>query len=769
MTPQLPQLDPPNVERTDSGDCDGIRLILSGRVQGNGFRPRLARFAVKNGWCGFCRNTDRGIEVELFADSLTQSRLLEELNAEFSEGFEVLCVASLSLPVENVPERFQILDSTGHAPCRVSVPLDVGICQECLEEVNDPENRRHNYWLTTCATCGPRYSVMSGIPFDRARTTLAPFQLCPDCSSEYGDSDNRRFHAQTIACPQCGPRFWCEDNRGTPIETEDVLAPALQILRDGGIVALRGVGGYQLLADATNESAVVRLRELKLRPEKPFAVLCDSPEMAETVSHLNELELETLQSPANPIVLVRRRSPASLADSVSNGLSTVGVMLPTTAIHWELSRSFGKPLVATSGNIEGEALATTPAEAKLRLGAIADLFLHHNREITHPIDDSVVRIIADRVVTLRAARGIAPLRIGSSSSPPIVALGGHQKNAIALSNGAQSVLAPHVGDLDSLATRESWQERLDAIVSLYGVKDPLWVTDRHPDYYPSLFAAKEKRESFRVWHHHAHVVTGMLEHNWLDREVLGIAFDGTGLGPDGTIWGGEFLKATVNEFTRVGSLRPFTLVGSEQATRELSRSLLGVLSQLDDVPWEFISERLNIDPNRFRMLLRIIESFETSRTSSCGRLFDAASALILGLNEVHSEGIGPMRLESICDETSDEVYPFEVSEESIFEIDWRPAFQSLLKDLQKGVSPSIMASRFHNGLARAVVELARHFGLPVVLGGGVFQNQYFVESIASRWSRSGPPLGLPGRFPPNDGGLAVGQLAIAAAQINTLS
>ncbi|MCA9098448.1 MAG: hypothetical protein KDA36_08680, partial [Planctomycetaceae bacterium] len=296
-----------------------------------------------------------------------------------------------------------------------------------------------------------------------------------------------------------------------------------------------------------------------------------------------------------------------------------------------------------------------------------------------------------------------------------------------------------------------------------------WVTDRHPDYYPSLFAVKEKREPFRVWHHHAHVVTGMLEHNWLDREVLGIAFDGTGLGPDGTIWGGEFLKATVKGFTRVGSLRPFTLVGGEQATRELSRSLLGVLSQLNDVPWEFIAERLHIAPNRFRMLLRIIESFETSRTSSCGRLFDAASALILGLNEVHSEGIGPMRLESICDETSDEAYQFEVSEKSILEIDWRTAFQNLLEDLQKGVSPSIMASRFHNGLAQAVVELARHFELPVVLGGGVFQNQYFVESIVSRWSRSGPPLGLPGRFPPNDGGLAVGQLAIAAAQINTPS
>lgn len=779
MNPSLPQLEDSRQLTRERGSRIGLCVILTGSVQGNGFRPRLARLAAQQKWSGTCRNTDRGIEIVVVGDGLTEKELLDQLRTAFPEGFELLDSSPLLLPAETASEAFRILESEGSAPCRVKVPLDVAICPECLADVSDSSNRRHNYFLTTCATCGPRYSLLTEIPFDRVRTTLAPFTLCPDCHAEYTDPDDRRFHAQTIACPRCGPRFWCEDQQGCRIENDDLLLPALQVLNGvglngGGIVALRGVGGYQLLCDATSQEAVLRLRELKQRPEKPLALLCDSVEMAETISLPNDLERETLRSPANPIVLVQRRRPSLLAEAITGELSTVGIMLPTTAIHRELSHRFGKPLVATSGNLEGEPLAVTPEEARKRLAGIADLFLHHNREISHPIDDSVVRIMAHRVVTIRGGRGMAPQQVDLGSARPMIALGGHQKNAIAISNGVQSVLAPHVGDLDSLAARESWLKRLSSLKALYKVNEPILVTDQHPDYYPTLWsnsqqrATSERLEPIGVWHHHAHVVTGMIEQDWLDREVLGIAFDGTGLGPDGTIWGGEFLRATVGEFTRVGSIRPFSLIGGEQATRELARSAIGLLTQLEEVPWDFVAERLRISPDRCRMFRQLIERTDVPRTSSCGRLFDGVAALILGLNGVQSEGIGPMRLESICDETSRDEYPFEIRTGSILELDWRPALRELLEDLQRGEIPARMAAKFHRGLANAVVELANRFELPVVLGGGVFQNRFFVEAIAEYWPLSGPPLGLPGKLPPNDGGLAIGQLAIAAARLKRI-
>lgn len=740
-----------------------VRLLLNGGVQGCGLRPRLSRFAVAKGWRGFCRNTPEGVEVFFSAADLTVAEVLEDIAAILPPGFKVLSSRLVQESTEDLSSSFRIEDSLETPLSTAHLPLDVAVCPECLDEVRHPAQRRHEYWLTTCVTCGPRYSLLTGMPYDRARTTLRQFPLCPACQREYQDPSDRRFHAQTIACPNCGPRLWCADSNGKRMESSDLIAGILAVLEDGQIVAVRGVGGYQLWGDATSPRAVERLRKRKQRPEKPLAVMCASLEQAEKIAVIDPAERKSLLAPDNPIVLLSLRQPSPLADAVSREIRTVGIMLPATALHADVVRRFQRPIVATSGNLEGEPLAVEPAEAQRTLGEIADLFVHHDRPIAQPLDDSVVRVIAGRRVTIRAARGLAPLPLPVQGIPPLIALGGHQKNGLAISNGSQSILAPHVGDLELDTTRARWGERLDALQRLYGVTPERYVTDYHPDYYTSRHAEMSACQSVRVWHHHAHVAAAMAEHAWLDREVLGVAFDGTGLGPDGAIWGGEFLRTRVHAFERIGSLRPFQLIGADAASRQLWRSVIAVLNQLGNVPWELVRKRLRIPPDRWNPSVRLQSHSLGSRTTSAGRLFDAAAAIILGKSEVQSEGFAAMCLESNCCSAVTGEYRFDMTEGPLWELDWRPAFEHLLQDLIAETPPTDMATRFHRGLANGIVQLSARFGLPVVLGGGVFQNRFLVEAIADAWPDSGPPLGLPGEIPPNDGGLAVGQLVIAAS------
>lgn len=750
---------------TDLTQVSAVRLLLNGGVQGCGLRPRLTRFAAEKGWGGFCRNTSEGVEVFFSATNLSIPKVMADLAGILPPGFRVLSSHLVQNPPEEIRSPFRIENSLETLLSTAQLPLDIAVCSKCLDEVRDPSNRRHGYWLTTCATCGPRYSLLTGMPFDRARTTLHQFPPCPACQAEYNDPADRRFHAQTITCATCGPSFWCTDSNGAPMDGTEPLTHILAALKEGLIVAVRGVGGYQLWVDATSQQAVQRLRERKQRPEKPLAVMCKNLEQVEQIAVFDPVERALLAAPANPIVLLTRCGSAPLAEAVSREMGTVGVMLPTTPLHAEVLHRIQRPLVATSGNREGEPLAVLPTEAEQALAGIADLFIHHNRPISHPLDDSVVRVIAGRHVTIRAARGLAPLALPLGKFALLLALGGHQKNSIAVSNGSQSVLAPHVGDLDSDGTRARWKERREALQQLLAVTPQHHALDHHPDYYPTRYADSLAGHSYPVWHHHAHVVAGMVEQTWLDREVLGVAFDGTGLGPEGAIWGGEFLRARVDAFERVGSLRPFHLVGGEVASRQLFRSVISVLSQLSDVPWERIRARLQISRDRWDPIVQIRTHSLGSKTTSGGRLFDAAAAIILGIKEVQSEGFAAMSLESACRSTVKGAYSFKVTSGPVLELDWRPAFEQLLDDLSSEASPSEMATRFHRGLALGIVDLSTRFGLPVVLGGGVFQNRFLVEAIADAWPDAAPPLGLPGSIPPNDGGLAVGQLVIAASHL----
>lgn len=749
-----------------------VRVLLSGTVQGCGVRPALARMADRHHWSGSVKNTASGVELILKSKALPDDKSLTLLIRDSLPPASRINDLTISPIPRFDGSGFNIDDSDTAGLLAADIPRDVAICGECLAESRDPTNRRFAYPFTNCTNCGPRYSVLLSMPFDRNRTTMGLFALCGECRDEYLDPTNRRFHAQTICCPNCGPQVWTADETGQRVAvTDEAIEVAAGALRNGKIVAVRGVGGYQLLADATSSSAVAELRRRKRRPAKPFAVLCRTLDDAHALAHLSATEIQQLSSLQNPIVLVRQRLPSPLALDVNPGLGDIGLLLPTTALHDRLSELTGRPLICTSGNVDGEPLVSGIDDAQQRLRGVADLFLHHNRDIIHPIDDSVVRVIANRPVTIRCARGLAPLPLSLTSQSTTVALGGHQKSAVAVSNSGQAWLGAHVGDLDTISAQEQWCERirsqsksfLDHENGKQSFGADRIIHDPHPTYFPTQWSDALSGSQTGVWHHHAHIAAGMLEHQLLDQTVLGVAFDGTGLGPDGSIWGGEFLNCTATHFQRVGRLRPFALPGGEAAITDLRRTAVSMLSQLEErTPGEIagLTGLSTVDVSR---ILKACSSSHSPRTTSGGRLFDVAACLILQQPHASYEGQPAMCLEAICDPAEEGRYSFAIGSDDPIELDWRPMIGQVITDLQSGTSPGVMAMRFHRGLAAAIQSVCNHWPtLPVVLGGGVFQNRVLVELLAASWPSHGRLLGLPGCIPPNDGGLAAGQLAVAS-------
>lgn len=742
----------------------GRRIILEGRVQGLGVRPAIARLAMKHQLGGRVRNRCHGVEAEIHGDecdiALFERELLESLPANSvvqRQQSEEIAVA------DDVAFRIEHGDDTG--ALRTSVPPDVAMCSECQRETSDPANRRHGYALTTCATCGPRFSVTTAMPFEREATTMNSFALCSDCTREFADPTDRRFHAQTIACPACGPRVWAADRNGCRVAADRAaLQVVVAALRRGEIVALRGIGGYQLLCDATSSAAVARLRERKRRPSKPLAVMVESLSAARRIAGVSDLEARWLAARENPIVLVAARTDSPLAAEVHPGFHEVGVLLPSSPLHWEIAREFGAPFVATSGNREGEPLAVEIAEAETQLADIADVWLHHDRPIANAVDDSVLRVIASRPVLLRMARGFAPFVLSEwphsvRSAAPMLAVGGHLKCAIALDNGEQSVLGPHLGDLDNERTRQRFVEHVSRLTRLFGIESSDLVHDQHPAYFTTEWANQQSRRTFAVQHHHAHVAAVSWEHGWLDREVLGFAWDGTGFGADGSIWGGETLRVHGARCERIGSLRSFRLIGGEAAIREPWRVAAVLLRDAvgDAAAREFLSRVVpHAEVNRF-LSVTSTDRFAPLCTS-IGRLFDGVACLVLGISHSDFEGQAAMWLEQACVPTDGRTYSLAGERQ----LDWRPMLREIWHELRHDVPRGVIVSRFHHTLARFVAETAREFpDLPLVLAGGAFQNRVLVESIVDQLGSSVNRLGLPGMIPPNDGGLAAGQLAVA--------
>ncbi|MCA8997063.1 MAG: carbamoyltransferase HypF [Planctomycetaceae bacterium] len=742
-----------------------VELLLTGQVQGRGVRPAIARLAASLRLAGDVRNTLKGLSITLEGVSEAINRFCESLPTALPSGCQIIDIQRQDAEPQD-RDQFHIRRDDNTGPLTTPVPVDTGVCPQCLDEVADSHDRRHLYPLTTCAACGPRWTVIREMPYERDYTTLDAFPLCADCRKEYTSPDDRRFHAQTIGCEKCGPRVWAVDAKGQHKgRGAEAIQAAISSLRQGHIIALRGVGGYQLLCDATNDTAVSELRKKKGRPAKPLAILVENALVAQDFAELSAKERKELESPANPIVLCRSRG-TGLSDGIHPGLTDVGVMLPSTPLHAMLAQQFGGPIVCTSGNLEGEPIVVDPKDAEQKFGAIAELIVHHDRPIVRSIDDSVVRFIAGCPVTIRLARGLAPLSLPLDANIPVMAFGGHQKVACAWSNGTQAVLGPHIGDLETVSNRERFLAQVEDAQQLYRFQAERFACDQHPEYWTAQQAA-EWGDTVRVQHHLAHVAAGMVEHQLLDHTVLGVAWDGTGYGTDGTIWGGEFLRVHPNfEFDRVAHLRPFQLPGGEAAIREPWRVAMFLL--IDALgPDESIKTMFPMLPLGYTETVRrlIGEGQQFPKTTSAGRLFDAAAAMTLPIDRIEYDGQPAMLLEAIADRSAGGSYRLAISDSRPIQLDWRPMFQDLWKDRLSGTSPSAIAMRFHRTLARGILDVANRFGsLPVVLCGGVFQNRLLTELIVEL-AIGTLPLKLPGRIPPNDGGLAAGQLAVAIRRL----
>lgn len=717
-------------------------MTLYGAVQGVGFRPFVYRLATSMGLSGWVLNSSAGLTVEVDGTREQLEEFRQRLEAEKPPAAAVMARETSVLAAAGFT-RFEIVPSDEAAERSASILPDLATCPRCLAEICDPANRRYRYPFTNCTQCGPRYTIIHDIPYDRTRTTMRGFELCPECAREFTDPANRRFHAQPNACPTCGPKL----NSG--------IDEAARAVRVGGILALKGIGGYQLIVDARQEDAVARLRRLKHREAKPFALMMPSVEMTRIYCEVSPEEETALRSSAAPIVLLRPREAGDLAPGIARHSPFVGVMLPYSPLHHLLMKELAFPIVATSGNRSDEPIAIDNDEARVRLNGIADVFLAHDRPIARACDDSVVRVARKREMLVRRARGYAPLPVRVPRDlPKVLAVGGHLKSTVAIAVGKHVFVSQHIGDLDTPEALGAFERAIADLCRLYRFEPETVACDLHPDYASSRWALASGLPVVRVQHHHAHVA-GCAAENDVRGAYLGVAWDGTGYGLDGSIWGGEMFLVENSRFERVSHLRPFRLPGGEAAVRQGWRSAAGLRWELEGpeglagVPQAPVFQR---------MLERKVNS---PLTSSVGRLFDAVASFAGVASESRFEGQAAMLLErSLEGIDTDEAYPLPQEDGGV--ADWKPLVEAVLEDTRHRETPGLIAARFHNALVEWILAVARRTGASqVVLSGGVFQNGYLVDRTISRLEDNGFAVHTHQRVPANDGGISLGQAVIA--------
>jgi len=778
-----------------------VAITVRGIVQGVGFRPFVYRIAHDRGLIGWVRNEADAVRLEvsgLAADVADFLGLLRN-DAPSQARIDSVEIEELTpIPGGATAAGFEIRSVGGVALPRPTIPADLATCEACRAEIGDVNQPRFRYPFTNCTNCGPRWSIIRQLPYDRRRTSMARFSMCRGCQAEYDDPADRRFHAQPIACPHCGPQLRLLDPRGSvQAERDHALKATVKSLCQGQVVALQGLGGFQLLVDATDSEAVALLRRRKDRPDRPFALMFPTLDAVRQSCLVSEAEARELLSPAAPILLLRRmnssgRATDSVAANVAPGNPYLGVMLPYTPLHHLLMESVARPLVCTSGNLSEEPMAIEIDDALQRLGglgqetqeAIADWFLVHDRPIVRPVDDSVARIGPDGLQVLRRARGFAPLPMTlNTAAATILAVGGHLKNAVALAVGGRQpvsvVLSQHIGDLESALSVSVFRRAIDDLLEFFAAKPQAVACDLHPDYASTRYAEELARRFrvpvVRVQHHHAHVAAGMAEHG-LEGPVLGLAWDGTGYGPDNTIWGGEALSCRGADYRRVAHLRTFPLPGGDQAARQPRRAALGLLSEIrsDQNTDGKIAENLSrvigqwfSSAEQKTLTTMIARGVNSPRSSSMGRLFDAIAALCGLGQDMTFEGQAAMKLEFVADLEIGESYsiPLRASNNG-FIADWEPMIRQILDERIEGEPVGRISARFHNGLAQLAVELARKADCDqVVLTGGCFQNILLTERVRTRLLEDGLRVYSHQRIPPGDGGIALGQVLVAARQM----
>lgn len=757
---------------------------VQGVVQGVGFRPFVYRIAREESLAGFIGNDTDGVIIEIEGDADRIASFLRRLREEAPALARVDGVISRSIPPRR-EKSFRIVASEVRGQVATGIPADAATCADCLRELLDPKDRRYRYPFLNCTNCGPRFTITRRIPYDRPQTSMARFKMCPACQGEYDDPANRRFHAQPNACWECGPRLWLVDAAGGPIDAADPVTETIQRLLDGQVLAIKGIGGFHLCCDATNEAAVMRLRERKHRYGKPLAIMVRDLEAARAVAELTAEEEALLTTFARPIVLARGSAGGFIAPSVAPGVPWLGIFLPYAPLqHLLFADERVRALVMTSANLSEEPIAIDNDEAIVRLGAIADAFLMHDREILQRCDDSVMAIVDGAPQLIRRARGFVPLSVPLNiDAPPLLAVGGHLKNAFALARGKFVYQSQHLGDLENLTGLDFFRESLDHLMRTFEIAPTAVVHDMHPGYLSTTlardWAAERGLPLIAVQHHHAHIAGCMAEHG-LAGPVIGLSLDGTGYGTDGKIWGGEVLIVRLDgddpaQFKRFAHLEYLPMPGGEKAIREPWRMALGALHGAGfDIESEKVTSLVGARPGDARLMKQMIErEVNTPLTSSLGRLFDAVAAVVLGRGVVDYEAQAAIELEGLAVDEDDGVTRREYMPElwddgDSNELRTGHIWESLIKELERGVSPRIIAASFHTGIAEGFINAAANARIEtsinrVAFSGGCMHNRRLARLLRAGLEEEGFEVYQHKQVSPGDGGLSYGQAAVAAA------
>ncbi len=752
----------------------GARIHIDGIVQGVGFRPFVYGLARRLDLCGWVRNTSAGVDIEVDGSQSALALFVDGLRREAPPLAQIDSIQVQAVPLNGF-EDFEIVTSQPVDAAFQPISPDVSLCDDCLHELLDPKDRRYRYPFINCTNCGPRFTIIKDVPYDRPLTTMADFAMCPACRAEYEDPLDRRFHAQPVACPQCGPQIWCLINGQFRADGDEAIRMARGQIREGRILAVKGLGGFHLACDATNADAVETLRQRKGRVDKPFALMMPDLETVRRYCKVSPAEAELLESHQRPIVVLDRRPEAPLSTALAPGQATVGVMLPYTPLHVLLLQpqpGFPEALVMTSGNLSEEPIATDNDEALARLSPMADAFLLHNRKIETRCDDSVVRVAGAAIYPIRRSRGYAPAPLHLPiDMPSVLATGAELKNTFCLTRDRYAFLSHHIGDLENYETLQAFESGIHHFERLFRVSPELIAYDLHPDYLATRYAkarSETSLPSLGIQHHHAHVAAGMADAG-LDgsARVLGVAFDGTGYGDDGLIWGGEFLWSDYLGYERLFHLRAFPMAGGDAAVRQPWRLALGMLEQFG-FNWDTSLAPAAYASKAQRTILaqQLAKGLNAPLTTSMGRLFDAVASLIGLRHEVNYEGQAAIELEAIASPEERGAYAFGFEGN---EIDPAPVVSAIVEDLRIGVPTPLISARFHHGLADMVSEAClrarqAHGVKTVVLSGGVWQNRLLLEQVISDLDQQAFDVIVHRQVPANDGGLALGQAVIAGAR-----
>ena len=723
-----------------------FKYRIEGIVQGVGFRPYIYTIALEHGLHGYVLNDSSGVEIVVEGTIADIESFDKDLYAKLPPLARIDKLTKTSFNKHY--DDFKIVQSKNTKSKYSLISPDFAMCDDCLQEMQDKKNRRYNYFFTNCTNCGPRYSIIKTVPYDRPNTSMESFVMCEECQQEYENPLDRRYHAQPISCEKCGPTLFLKNMSGNTLATNyDAIEGLAKLIQQNKIVAMKGMGGFHLICDATSEPTIKRLREKKHRPSKPFAVMMKTLQMVQHYCITNKYEEQRVLSHDRPIVLLKRKEDL-LNPLVAPFIDRLGVFLPYTPLHVRLFDFLKNPIIATSANKSGEPIVTNEEDLKRKLGDVIEYYLDYNREILNASDDSVLQLIGEKDLIMRASRGLTPIsiRVASSEKRKILAVGAHQKNAIALYMNNQVILSPYIGDLDNIATVDFFKRTLESFKKFYDFEPDLIVGDKHPNYESTKWAKKQDVPFVQVQHHYAHILSCMFEHD-IDEKVLGVAWDGTGYGDDGTIWGGEFLVCDRSTYKRVAYFEPFLLLGGDASIKDIKRIALSIIFDCEeDSIYEDFLKQFNV--SELKLLKQIHQKqLNSPKCSAVGRLFDMVAVLCGVCDKVSYDGESGLILEGLYDKKIEAFYHM-YEENSIIK------YKHIIKEILQDKDPQLIASKFINGLVKLICDMASQYDLKVLLGGGVFQNKTLLEELIVRQNN----IIFQNKIPMNDSSVAIGQL-----------